>query len=270
MLKRFFDKLNEFENSKIIEKPQENSDEIKKKELMNILKVAKYIVKNTSSYEYNHPIFLIVKQLIEIELYSQIYNVISNLDSSKVKSFSNYDFLPNNEYVKGRNNLYKNRDLYLYEDFEGNKVTYQKFENSITKKANVSINLGQDPVLTYPWNVTRLARAYSKIGSGKEYGNWIQDDNHRAYLIMPVGITIVEGGNHSITTGIMNNEGTIEFDYIFDYNDIYDYIYCDGVNYIRIKDNSIYSPVKDFRFSIIFEIGRIIKENGIKFKEINL
>jgi hypothetical protein len=44
---------------------------------------------------------------------------------------------------------------------------------------------------------------------------------------------------------------------------VYEYVYCDGVNYYREED--IILPVKNAEIAAIFEIGRLMKENSINY-----
>ncbi|OMF76860.1 MULTISPECIES: DUF6710 family protein [Paenibacillus] len=237
-----------------------------RRELNRILMTAKKIIKQSTTYQDTHPIYLLIKQLVDQELYKNIYNSISTHDPNKVREFSIADILPFNSEKKIWNYQQGN---FLYVDEFGNGVIYSEFiEQSKLDGKKASIRLGFDSVLTRPWNEERLVRAYSNIGMGKPSGDWIEDSNHDAVLWLPFGVTIVNNGNHSITTGIINNEGMLKIYKIYDISKIYRYIYCDGANFFRKSDNSLYTPVENFSMAIVFEIGRLISENIINFKEL--
>ncbi|WP_052520365.1 DUF6710 family protein [Aneurinibacillus migulanus] len=150
---------------------------------------------------------------------------------------------------------------YLYKDDFDNFISYEKFidEAKIVGKL-ATINLGFDPVLTRPWNEKRLVNAFSNIGRGKRGGEWTEEENHEAELGLLFGITFVSSGNHSITAGILNNEGQLKINSIYDMSKIFPYIYCDGVNYFRKREDSLYAPVRNYSLVVVFEIGRLINE----------
>jgi len=68
------------------------------------------------------------------------------------------------------------------------------------------VRLWSDVALPTPWSRERYASALMHVGSGKRCGEWRQDDNHLLHLMLPWGISFVNGGNHSIAAG-MNHRG---------------------------------------------------------------
>lgn len=132
-------------------------------------------------------------------------------------------------------------------------------------KIDKKISLSRDLILPWPWERGRLIKCISRIGEGRSWGGWQQDSNHDVELWLPLGIAWVYGGNHSITTGIIQGSGEIKPKEVYDISDIYDYVYTDGKNYIRKHDESIISPVTNIEFAAIFEIGRIMKDKSISF-----
>ncbi len=147
------------------------------------------------------------------------------------------------------------------------------FYNTTTNLANfndtININLGIDPILPTVWERSRLSKCLAAIGT--ENNRWKEDEsNHYIDLLLPMGISIVHGGNHSITTGMVKCEGIIKVgqethNNIYDISALYDFMKFDGTYYIRISDNSIICKANSFEFGCIFEIGRIIKDNNISF-----
>lgn len=131
-------------------------------------------------------------------------------------------------------------------------------------KNNKEIYLSKDLILPSCWNRESLSWCFTNIGEGKPSGAFKQW-HHTVKLWLPIGITWVSNGNHSIYTGIIQGEGIIKPQSTYDMSEVYDYVRCDGLNYIRIDNNSIITPVNNLEFAAIFEIGRLMKENSISF-----
>lgn len=137
-------------------------------------------------------------------------------------------------------------------------------------KNDKELNLSKDLILPWPWNRDRLIGVISNIGKDRSWGIWEQDyKNHYVEVWLPIGIAWVNGGNHSITMGIIQG-GQLKPENYYDISGIYEYVRCDGKNFIRIKTNSIISeeilcPVKNVDLAAIFEIGRLLVQRGISF-----
>ncbi|WP_155988528.1 DUF6710 family protein [Paenibacillus massiliensis] len=247
-----------------------------RREFKNILLTAQDIINQTTTYKETHPIYLLIKKLVEFELHKNIYNSISSRDSNSVKDFNGSYILPRGYQANGHNSMFlsdDNEEDYFYVTGDGKPLTYDNFmDESKIQGKSVSILLGTDPVLTRPWNTKRLTGAVCNIGSGKPHGDWREDSNHCAELWLPFGVTFVTNGNHSITAGILGNEGELKVNNIYDVSKVCPHIYCDGVNYFRTRDDSFYAPVWNFSLAAIYEIGRLIVKNNvpvglIKFKD---
>lgn len=134
------------------------------------------------------------------------------------------------------------------------------------KNYRKKVCLEKDVVLPSPWKKSRYISAITDIGAGRLYGNWRQDyHNHSLELWLPMGISWVGGGNHSIASGIIQGVGKIKPDITYDISKLYDYIECDGKHYLRKQDKSILAPVRNVEFAAIFEIGRMMRENRISY-----
>lgn len=119
-------------------------------------------------------------------------------------------------------------------------------------------------VLVCAWSEERFINALLKIG--KNVGNKFEYKkiNHMATYIYPLGLAIVYNGNHSILSGILKGEGVIQANQTYDLEPTYDYMYFDGV-YFRNKDNDeVIYKVRRFEIGILYEIGRLLAENGIR------
>ncbi|MEK5207406.1 DUF6710 family protein [Psychrobacillus sp. FSL H8-0510] len=133
-------------------------------------------------------------------------------------------------------------------------------------KTDKVIALNRDLVLPWSWKKSRLITCIAQIGEGRKRGKWSQDNrNHFVDLWLPMGIAWVNSGNHSISTGIIQGKGNIIPENVYDISDVYDYVYCDGVNYYRKEDGSIISPVVNAEFAAIFEIGRLMTDHSISY-----
>lgn len=134
------------------------------------------------------------------------------------------------------------------------------------KKVNIqkTIFLKKDLILPWPWKRSRLINCMANIGQGRIQGAWKQDiNNHFVELWLPMGVAWVHGGNHSIATGIIQGVGELQPESVYDVSDIYEYVYTDGINYIKKEDKQTIAPVKNVEFAAIFEIGRLMKQKGI-------
>jgi hypothetical protein len=135
------------------------------------------------------------------------------------------------------------------------------------------IHLNRDPVLPCPWNRSRYISNISHIGTNKilnkpvwsNYGGeWKQDTtNHFVSIWLPWGIAFVNGGNHSISVGIINGEGTLVPKDVYDMSFLLEKVKCNGEHYILIENNEVLDTVNDIRIAAVFEIGRILHRNKI-------
>jgi len=146
---------------------------------------------------------------------------------------------------------------------DGKRIYNLKKEVKTTKE----VRLNKDLIFPLPWKRRRLISAISYIGEGRPWGQWKNDNrNHFVELWLPLGITWVNNGNHSIAAGILQGVGTtIKPECTYDVSEFYKYIYTDGRYYIRKEDNLIIAPVEDVEFAAIFEIGRLMVKNSISF-----
>lgn len=149
--------------------------------------------------------------------------------------------------------------------------------NSSKVDRDFSIALGKDPVLSFPWDRERLEDAMEYATKEKP---WKEDSmNHRAYVIFPVGVTWIHNGIHSGFSGVMSRQGFLNitersigrnYD-IIDWSPLYTYIKFDGENYIFTGYNEeeelheVIGKAPCFELGCIFEIGRILHKNGIRF-----
>ncbi len=125
---------------------------------------------------------------------------------------------------------------------------------------NDKISLGDDLVITNPWERSRMQAALIHHGQSRNRGAWKQDSNHYTVLWKPLNIIWVENGNHSIAAGIIQGDGTLVPSETYDISPIYDYIKCDGNHFIDIEQNKVIGNVRNIEFAAIFEIGRLLRD----------
>lgn len=128
-------------------------------------------------------------------------------------------------------------------------------------KANTTrtLNLSSDIVLPWPWDIGRVVDCISCIGSGRPAGVWRQDTlNHQVEYWLPFGIGWVQGGNHSIMTGIIQGQGTITTSSVYDLSPAFSYVLFNGEDFVRVSDNTVIQKAPEFEFAAIFEVGRIM------------
>lgn len=245
----------------------EAKEEIKKiesKDKNKLLYFANEIIRKANEYENGyfkeyiyeyHPIFKYINVLTDRIQTKYLCELIEN------------DF--DNEYSNGKFKIENTFPI-----TEKNKLILLK------DKKEIKIELGKDPTLSAPWRKDRLLKCFVTIGSEikyiekayntKEKASWKQhNQNHVSTLYMPMGVTIMANGYHSSATGILKKEGIVEVDEIIDLSDTYDTIKFNGEYFINIESNEKICKPSFYEFGIIYEIGRLIKEKGITFKNYN-
>ena len=174
---------------------------------------------------------------------NEIKDVRKNPVYSLIRAMSNYHLydivreLYEDEEVTDVQSIYKDIGEYL---INSNKLNNCKsFELG---ESNINIDLSKDAILVCAWNKQRFVDALLNIG--QNVGNSFEYDktNHMATYIFPIGLTIVYNGNHST----------------------YDYMYFDGIYFRnKINDEKLYK-VERFEIGALYEIGRLLAENGIR------
>ncbi|WP_017187242.1 DUF6710 family protein [Alkalibacillus haloalkaliphilus] len=138
--------------------------------------------------------------------------------------------------------------------------------NMLKEVSSKSVDLKKDLVLPWPWKKERLIASISNLGTNRDWGGWQQDyNNHHLEVWLPMGVAWVRGGNHSITVGILQGEGTIIPDVTYDFREVYKYVYTDGKYYYRSEDDSKICKVKNVEFAAMFEVGRMMVEQSITY-----
>jgi hypothetical protein len=130
--------------------------------------------------------------------------------------------------------------------------------------AGYRLNLSRDVVLPTPWRRDRFASALITIGAGKSSGPWCQDANHGVMLVLPWKFGIVDGGNHSITAGILEHEGEVVPTYVIDLTPLFERVSCDGKQFVCRQTGKSLARVSNGRMAALFEIGRMMVKNSVE------
>lgn len=222
------------------------SDDDKKKLFDNMIAAVKDTISQNEELEQSplrHPIYDLIK-MIGLRIQAK--------------------YLTNKLYDPSHSRL---PDITSDEAFFKEPIENRSYISSYLKKLpneSYSISLKDDLVLPWPWNYERLIGSLVSIGEDRHWGNWKMDVlNHNVELWLPMRIVFIIGGNHSITSGIVQGIGTLEPNYVYDMSPIYNYVYTDGVYYYRKDDNSKIEKVNEVEFAVLFEVGRIMIEKRL-------
>lgn len=131
---------------------------------------------------------------------------------------------------------------------------YDRMKAGERNPQDYPLSLASDMVLPWPWSLSRYINNVSRIGTPKGMP-WQQDrNNHYVELWLPWRIGFVEGGNHSITAGILAGEGTLIPQHVWDMSFLFERIRTDGIHWY--VDDRKTETVKSWRTAAVFEIGR--------------
>ncbi|MCM3730115.1 hypothetical protein M3196_00335 [Fictibacillus nanhaiensis] len=238
-----------FKLKKNPEKIQRGTKLTQQQEFNNIMKFAEEIFQESDWNESSgakHPIFEVIYILGRKIQSDYMVNLLKVEDESNLKSI-----LPPFMFEK---NTMLTQDGRQFSDLISTL--------DIKRKAN----LRNDTVLPWAWKRQRLIKAITNIGQCRKLGPWKEDElNHSLELWLPIGLYWVWSGNHSLSVGILQGNGTISTEAVNDISEIYNYVTCDGMYYFREFDKSIIGEVKNIEIAAIFEIGRLMTKHNITY-----
>ena len=105
--------------------------------------------------------------------------------------------------------------------------------------------------------------------------------NIQAVLIEPVGLVVVDNGNHSVNAAIIYDEGEIIVNTVIDISEVLERYRFDGKKYVSVETNKIVnienlknnSEPFTYTFGLLFEMARVLKnakdENGYVYYDVN-
>lgn len=247
--------------------------EANKARLRNIKDFAKNVIDpkefnyfDVKNPKYNDPasIFFVVKTLTDRIVYDNVFSLFAENKPSKNKpGCGNFCF----EHFFNASTINE----------EAKEYVQVCLANKIESDEPVVLKLADTPMITSPFRAERLSEKWSVLGT--DAVPWEEQSGiERPYvnLFLPLGVCFVgDNGNHSVTIGMIKATGEITVGKnthhnIYDISALYDFMYFDGYYYRHRRDDTILSVSNSFEFGAIFEIGRIIKENNIKFMAIEV
>lgn len=176
-------------------------------------------------------------------------------------------------------NICRNDELITYPDesskFWGSKEKFDVFEDffvangkEVSFEHPFTISLTKNAVIS---NVRKKKSLYETLDEiGKPENPWVVTTDHSYRLFLPFGVTEVYDGNHSANCGKIKGEGILTFpnknnvSEIFDISSLYGRYYFNGVDFCSYADKK--DKVRtSFEIGCIYELGRIINDNGIQF-----
>lgn len=151
--------------------------------------------------------------------------------------------------------------------FEDDTVFYGGFKCSYVKPFR--IDLGKSAVITNVWSKDKLTNSLATVST---MDNSFCEDNyrHKYRIYLPIGLTILINGNHSVSASVFKSEGYLEYrpgissGVVYDLSPLYDKYYFDGTYYRYINNDAVINKTK-FEYGCLFEIGRILCENSISY-----
>lgn len=210
----------------------------REKQLKHILSQAEIIIELSSvKTGRNHPIFSFVTAISRKVFYNDIFQLNATLE--------------------------RVADCYTYRQDLGWLENTSPDEYTILNP--LTISLTQEAVWSFSWEPARFTGCLAHIGSNVNKPFVFQPNNHFSQLLLPLGLTIVNNGNHSTACGIIKGEGFIEVKEIADNTQNCDDFYFDGTYICRVSDKSKVHAVAKFECGVLFELSRLIHAHGINF-----
>lgn len=146
---------------------------------------------------------------------------------------------------------------------------YLKIESYLflNKKTNyieesMKVDINKLPILLNPWSGERILNNFIAINDNNVFDGACFSSNINNHYLYPMNIVVCNGANHSQLSARYQNKGETIITKIKDFTSLYDNVKFDGVNYIKVKDNSIIEIEYDenilFYSGVIFELGRYL------------
>ncbi|EGP5538836.1 DUF6710 family protein [Enterococcus faecium] len=143
---------------------------------------------------------------------------------------------------------------------------YQLLPSKTTFNYKTAVSLAHDPIISPIWRHDRLIKTLAFVGMDVNNPFKYDKANHfDLSYIKYLGIFWNGNGLHSTNSGILKGEGTLFTNGIIDMTEILKCYNFDGMFYIHKNCNQPILKASDFRFGIIFEIGKILLKYKIDF-----
>lgn len=151
------------------------------------------------------------------------------------------------------------------------------------QKCNIRLKVQNTPIISCVWNHSRMIDGLIGLGEiNKNPFNGISFAyNIQAVLIEPLGLVVVDNGNHSVNAAIIYDEGEIIVNTVIDISEVLERYRFDGKKYVSVETNKIVnienlknnSEPFTYTFGLLFEMARVLKnakdENGYVYYDVN-
>lgn len=151
------------------------------------------------------------------------------------------------------------------------------------QKCNIHLKVQNTPIISCVWNHSRMIDGLMGLGEiNKNPFNGISFAyNIHAFSIEPLGLVVVDNGNHSVNAAIVYNEGEIIVNTVIDISEVLEKYRLDGKKYVNIETNKKVniknlknnSESFTYTFGLLFEMARVLKnakdENGYVYYDVN-
>lgn len=118
-------------------------------------------------------------------------------------------------------------------------------------------DLSKNKVVSYPWHIDRYFNAFLIIA--KE-GFRYDELNHMISYYPQLDLYVAYNGLHSISAGVLSQNGTLPCNEVYDLTKMFEKIHTeDGLKWVD-SDGLVVGKIPDFRFALIFEISRLLRE----------
>lgn len=132
----------------------------------------------------------------------------------------------------------------------------------------VKVNISQTPIISCIWNHSRILDNLKHIGecTKNPFDGIAHANNIHATMINPLGLVIVENGNHSVNSAIVHNEGEIIVNTVVDITPLLEKYHFNGQDYVnittntKINDKFLKNSSEPFTYTLglLFEMSRVL------------
>lgn len=197
-----------------------------KKKLNVVLERAKQIkLKNGNDGLHDY-----IRALLYPSMYMHLYECLTAHDHNAPPPLNYIDLFPGNEFQLHLNEVAQSESQY-------------------------QVNLGKDIIFTTPWNPQRIV---SHIGYISHKVPFKEDTtNHHIVTYIPLQISIVSSGNHSIMQGILNKDGIVHPEYVYNLsNELKRYSYTGTHWFDNVTKEEI--PVHNHDIGLAWEVSKLL------------
>ena len=147
-------------------------------------------------------------------------------------------------------------------------LPYEEFH-----KCCIKCKVAETPIITCIWNYSRVFDCLDGIGECNKnpFDGKANTGNINACLINPLGLVLVDNGNHSVNSAIIHNEGEIIVKTIVDISPVLEKYKFNGKYFENIITNEIINDdtLKNnsepflYTLGLLFEMARALNEKNM-------